>query len=143
MRQRRHRSAQARPGGALAAMATGTGGARLRAASATAALEGICAGPEISPESVAPLGPNPWARPETRGGIAGASMWCLCSCLSEKLHRGTRPACNTSRVQYCAPRISGLDVFLWVGVSTLLITRPGRRPTEARPGLFMNTSVFI
>ena len=54
MRQRRHRSAQARPGGALAAMATGTGGARLRAASATAALEGICAGPE----SAAPLGPT-------------------------------------------------------------------------------------
>ena len=94
MRQRRHQGTQARSGGALAAAALCLGGARWRAASATAALEGTVRAQGVSHRSVQPMDP-----PEARGGIAGGSRWRLLKRLSEKLRRGVRPACNTSHAR--------------------------------------------
>ena len=93
MRQRRHRGTLVRSGGALAAVAMCLGGARWRAASATAALEGTVRAQGVSHRSVQPMDP-----PGARGGIAGSSLWRLLKLVSEKLRRGTRPTCNTSLI---------------------------------------------
>ena len=93
MRQRRQRSAMVRTRGALAIDALWSGGARTVRRAQRLRPRVLARARRVSHRSTQPMGPA-----ETRGGIAGASMWCLCSCLSEKLHRGTRPACNTSRV---------------------------------------------
>ena len=58
MRQRRHQGTQARSRGALAAVALCLGGARWRAASATAALKGT-----VSAHGVRTAQSSPWTHP--------------------------------------------------------------------------------
>ena len=91
MRQRRQRSAMVRTRGALAIGALWTGGARTVRRAQRLRPRVLARARIVSRRSARPMGPA-----ETRGGIAGTSLWCLYSCLSEKLHRGTTPACNTS-----------------------------------------------
>ena len=99
MRQRRQRSAMVRTRGALAIDALWTGGARTVRRAQRLRPRVLVRAWRVSRRSAQPMGPA-----ETRGGIAGASMWCLCSCLSEKLRRGTRPACNTTAQHIIIPR---------------------------------------